>query len=266
MDDTFEIALTTPELMLIGALLELAELPIEEGSPESTPEDYRQVAREKLEIKSYIRASAEDGETLALDQTVAMMVAALGLPQYGLMAHTFRERQVEPKQVSYFGVGALIVEQARNGERTHILTALRTPDVALQRLSAFLGLTNQPPAQSDSFRIAAADMAQVPYVIAGGGAQDGELFLREAGAPAKAAARLAAALDNPVRQSVIRAVLRVGDGLQEIGRLTLLEEVYGLWLIAPNGANDEELIVAPVTRLEASDAIRELAYRVIPLE
>ena len=268
MSDTYEITLTTPEMVLIGSLLDLPGLPIEEEPPkdEAALEALWPAAQASLARKSYVHLPTPEVADFTLDRTVAMMVAALGLPQYDLMVQTFRGRQVEPERVNYFGVGELIVEQARDGDDAYTLTAIRTPDVALERLLAFVGLTNQPPAHTESFRIAAADMAQLPYVIAGGGAQDGEAFLREAGAAANAAAHLAAALDNPVRQSVIRAVVRAGDELREVGRLTLLEEVYGLWLIAPDGANDEELIVAPATHLEAAGAIRELAYRVIPLE
>lgn len=269
MDDIFKIKLTSQEIIYFGAALQLPGLNIEDDWQVPDEAEFEKIihtAGKSLEAKHYISLPAGDDEVLTLDQTVAAMVSTLGMPQYGLIVHTFRERQVEPERVRYFGVGELIVEQSRDGDDLYTLTACRTRDVALQRLLVFVGLTNQPPAHTQSFRIAAADMAQVPYIIAGNGPEDGAAFLREAGTPAKAAARLAAALENPIRQSVIRAVVWIDGEPQEAGRLTLLEEVYGLWLIVPVGGSDEELLIAPVTHLEAADAIRELALRVMPLE
>lgn len=268
MDDTFEIKLTTPEMVLIGSIMDLPNLPIDEPPPldESAPEALWVIAQNALSERGYIRLPFGENEELALDQTVATMVSVLGYPQYGLEAQTFREKRVEPERVQWLGLGELLVEQAQDGSDTHILTACRTGEVALGRLLDFLGLKKQPPAHTESFRIAVEDMAQVPYIIAGDGQEDGAAFLRGAGAPAKAAARLAAALENPVRQSVLRVSAWPDGEPQEIGRLTLLEEVYGLWLITPDETDGDTLVVAPVTGVEAADRVRQLAFRVLPGE
>lgn len=265
MDETFEITLTTPELVLIGVLLELPDLPIEEEPPESTPEHYWRTAQASLEAKDYIRLPSGEDEAMTLDQTVATMVGALGYPQHSLEIRTFREKQVEPERAQLFGLGELIVEQTQARPDTHTLTACRTRDVALARVVDFLGLAQQPAAHTESFRIAAADMAELPYLIAGNGPEDGAVFLREAGAPARAADRLAAAFDNPVRESVVRAAVWIDGEPREVGRLTLLEEIYGLWLIAPAEEGGDTLVVAPVTAVAAIDRIRDLVFQILPL-
>jgi hypothetical protein len=45
-----------------------------------------------------------------------------------------------------------------------------------------------------------------------------------------------------------------------------LEEVYGLWLIAPAEEDSNSLVVAPITAAEAIERVRELAFRVLPPE
>lgn len=269
MDETFTIELTIPELVYIGSALNLPGLSIDDDwvlEDETEFESLLLSAQNTLDAKGYIRLPSEDDAPLALDQTVATMVSVLGYPQYGLDARCFREKRVEPEQMRLFGAGELIVEEGRDADETHTLTACRTRVVALERLVAFLGLAKQPPAHTESFRVAAADMAEVPYIIAGNGPENGAAFLRDKGVPPKAAARLAAALDNPVRQSAVRAYLWEDGEPREVGRLTLLEEVYGLWLIAPAEDDEDALTIAPVSAAGAVDRLRDLAFGVLPPE
>lgn len=263
-EDTFAIQLTTPELIYFGRVLSLPGLPPEDD-PAAPNEAALVAAAESLSARDFIRLpDGSDASGLSLDQTVAAMVAVFGLPQFGLEVQTFVGEQVEPELMQFAGLEGLVVEQARGEGDTYTLTACRTREVALRRLLAFVGLKKQPPAHNESFRLAAEDMAQVPYLIAGGGAEDGAAFLREKGVSKKSANRLAAALENPVRQSMISAAVWLDGEPREIGRLTLLEELYGLWLIAPAGGDGQELLVSPVGHVEAAEAIRELAFQIMP--
>jgi hypothetical protein len=259
MDDEFSLQFTTQELGYLGTLFQPPADDLSLGFDSAKAP----MAQASLAGKNYLRPpTAEEG--LAIDESVAALISVVGDPQLAAIAATFRGKTVEPEEWQLFAARGLIVDKREESSDTHILTACRTREVALARLVDFLGLEKQPAAHTESFHIAAEDMAQVPYVIAGDGPEDGAAFLREAGAPAKAAARLAAALDNPVRQSVLRTAVWVDGEPQEVGRLTLLEEVYGLWLIAPAEAGGDTLAVAPVTAVEAIDRVRELVFQVLP--
>lgn len=267
MDNTFAIELTDPELFYFGAVLELPDSlnlgAAWEGADEAALQKLFRDAQQSLATKSFISLPTDDEEPLALDQTVAAMVSVLGYPQAGVLAHSFREKQLEPEQVQLFGLGEMIVELAQSAAEAHVLTACRTGDVAATRLTDFLGLKDQPAPPGEAFQIAAEDLAQVPYIIAGDGPEDAATFLRDKGASARAADRLARALDNPVRQSLIQAVA-YEDGEQHEGdRITLLEEVYGLWLIDPSEEGADLLTIAPVTAGEAADRVRRLALRAL---
>jgi len=268
MDDIFEIKLTTPEMIFIGSLLKAPSLPVDYSLPEdeSELETVWRNAYSSLAHKDYVRLSPPMETDLTLDQTVAAIVGVLGYPQSGLEVNKFHQKQVVPEQSRLSRLGELIVEQTSGPADTHTLTACRTRDVALARLLAFLGLKEQPPAHTQSFHITAGDMAQLPYIIAGNGPEDGAAFLREKGAPPGAATHLAAALDNPVRQSVIRAAVWRDGEPREVGRLTLLEEIYGLWLFAPTVEDGDMLAVTPLDAAEAADRIRDLTFQVMPPE
>lgn len=269
MGDTFSIALTMPELAFLGSALRLPGLNVESEwgiADEEEAMNLLRVAQRELGARDYIRLPDADDGPMAVDQTVAAIVSVLGLPQYGVEMQSFREKRVEPERTRFLGVGELIVEQTSGPADTHTLTACRTRDVALARLLAFLGLKEQPPAHTQSFHITAGDMAQLPYIIAGNGPEDGAAFLREKGAPPGAATHLAAALDNPVRQSVIRAAVWRDGEPREVGRLTLLEEIYGLWLFAPTVEDGDMLAVTPLDAAEAADRIRDLTFQVMPPE
>lgn len=257
MSDEFALEFTTQELKFLGSLFRSGDEARDWGDENTSSGP----AQASLAVKNYIRP-ATNVEELVLDTSVAALISVMGDPQSAVLVSSFHGRAVEPEQLRLCAARGLIVDQ-RDDDNNHTLTAIRTRDVALQRLLAFVGLKEQPAAHTESFRLAADEMAKLPYVIAGGGAQDGESFLREAGAPAQAAARLAAALDSPVRQSNVRAAVWRGGEPREVGRLTLLEEVYGLWLIAP--VEGDQVAIIPVSADAAAGHIRELAFRVLPV-
>lgn len=269
MDNTFTIEMTEPELIYFGNLLELPGLvPSDEWQTldEDAIEALMLRAQESLAEKNFIRLTTGEDGSLVVDQTIAALVSVLGYPQYGFAAQSFREKRIEPEQLKLFGLGNLLVELRQGADDNHTLTACRTPEVAIERLFDFLGLREQPAAHDESFCISAGDMAQVPFIIAGNGAEDAAVFLRDNGVPKKAANRLACAMGNPVRQSLVQTATWIDGELQEAPRLTLLEEVYGLWLIVPTGDDGNMLDVMPSTAAEAVAQIRELVFAIIPSE
>jgi len=257
MNNEFALQFTTQELQFLESLFRRA------GDVSERPSDdlKHQAAQASLAEKNYLRPATID-EELILDTSVAALISVVGDPQSAVTVSTLREKAVEPEKRRLCVARGLIVDY--HDGHVHTLTALRTREVALQRLLDFLRLRQQPAAHTESFRIAAEDMTQVPYIIAGNGSEDGVVFLQEKGAPEKAALRLARALDNPVQQSLIQAIIWNDGQPTEVGRLMLLEEVYGLWLMAPTAEDSTVLEVIPYSAEAAVVRIRELASSVLP--
>jgi hypothetical protein len=257
-ENTFAIELTEPELAYIANLLWMPHIG-GQWSPEDAQkaEAQLQAAAGTLADKGYLRPSLNGDTETTLDEIVAMMMLVLGYPQFGLSLESFRHQEMEPQETRLFGLGDLFIEQTRGADGRHILTACRSPAVARERVLAALGLANQPPAHTSSFEIDAERMAQLPLLIAGGGLDDAIIALREQGAPAPFAARFVAALDNPVRQSLIEAIGSEGERQQIADRFTLLEDLNGLWLIAPSKEEDQ-LRIQPVAAKSVAERLRGL--------
>jgi hypothetical protein len=267
MDDTFVLQFTSSELSFLGSAIKAG--PDFQGTASMDDHDSRaaewRAAQTSLGEKGIVRQTTSETEII-LDTTAAAMVSVLGFPDSALSVSTMREKAVEPETWQLCISQGLIVDQHKESVENHILTAYRTYDFAIERLLGFLDLKQQATAYIESFSIATEVMAQLPYIIAGNGREDGATFLLDKGVPEQAASRLAAALDNPVQQSLIQAVIWIDGEPQEVGHLTLLEEVYGLWMILPSEEDDTILEIATCTAKEASERIRALAYQVLPPE
>ncbi len=268
MDDIFAIQLAESELRYLRSLLGLPGLDGDERTPTNSAasEKARRSAQESLAAKHYLRLPATTGGRVALDQAVAALLSVATFPQRGLVARVLREKSAEADELQVLESGQLLVEVRQGATGATKLTACRTAEVALRRLLDSAGLKKQPAAHQNAFRIAAVDLGQASRIIAGNGPEDGAAFLEERGVPAKAARRFAAALANPVRQCLLQAVVWEDGQPQELGRLTLIEEAYGLWLAGPIEENDGVLEVTPVAAATAAKRLRQLAQRVLSLE
>jgi hypothetical protein len=267
MTDVIDLYFTVAELNFLGRLFQPPVELVDDLKPanQETQVTTWKRAEASLARKNFIRPASTD-EEMTLDVTVAAMVSVLGDPQFALAVSTLREQAVEPKTWQLCTARGLIVDRHEDPAGTHTLTACRTREVAVSRVLDFLGLNKQPAAHTESFRILAEDLVQVPYIIAGNGHEDGASFLRGKGVPDTSAARLAFALGHPAQQSMVQAVAWQDGQPREIGRLTLLEEVYGLWLITPAEEDNANLVVTPITAAEAIERVRQLAFRVLPPE
>jgi len=266
MEDIFTIQLTVPELRYLCSLLGLPGLDGEDERQTenlSASEKSTRSAQASLAARHYLRPPAAVGGTVALDQTVAALLTVAALPQQGLTARVLHGNAVETEDLQLLVAGELLVEVRQGATSAYSLTVCRTREVAIERVIDFVGLKKQPAAHEGGFHIAAADMGQASYIIAGNGLEDGATFLQGKGVPDKAAVQFAAALANPVRQCLIEAVAWEGGQPRLMNRLTLVEGAYGLWMAGPLEQGDDLLEVTPVTATAAAARLHQITQRVL---
>lgn len=269
MDETFTIELSRAERHYLHSLIgwptpspDVSELAAD--SPRS--QTVLRAAAEALAARHYVRLPDQVGSTIAVDQTVAALLAVASFPEHGLVARAVRDQRARAEELQLLSSGGLLVEVRQGEDGAYTLTACRTQGVALGRLLSFLGVRKQPAAHDQSFRIAADDMEQLPYIIAGSGAEDGGAFLQAKGVPAIAATRFATALANPAAQSLVQALVWEDGQPRETVRLALVEEAFGLWVASPSESTKGVLEIVPASAAEVAERLRLMATHILPPE
>lgn len=189
-------------------------------------------ARDSLLKRGWIEV--QSGNNVTLDMTVAGIVGALGFAKVALFVNLFREQDTEPQVRRYFSAEGLLVEQATGGAGEVTLTALRDLKTLGERLNECLGLKDQAAPRKGTFHCDATAFADIPYILAGDGDDAAIAQLERLGADDRFAADLIGAMANPLWQATLQVVTLDAErpeGVRVVDQLTILEGIYGLWLI-----------------------------------
>lgn len=173
-------------------------------------------------------------DNVVIDITVAAMVGALGFAKTALFVETFQEHAFSPQVIRYFSVEGLLIEQSASDNGEIVLTALRNVQILHKRLQEHLDLKGEGVSGKGTFKCGAALFADVPYTLAGDGESAALAQLIDLGADARFAADFISAMNAPIRQSTLELVVldaQQPDGVRLVGRLNLIEGVYGLWVL-----------------------------------
>jgi hypothetical protein len=242
--DVFEIELQAAELVFVAAHLGLPSLRLLEllVAPDQwdLDDEALQSARETLQERSYVKAA--DPEELVIDLTVAGLVGALAHAQSTLILRRLRETDIEAEVRHICFASGLMVEHAERSER-HVFTAVRDKDILLQRLESFIGIKTQPAPFAKSWNLVESVMQDVPYIVAGDGIETAVAFLVEEGVPKEFARAFVDALDHPLCQTTLQAVRWKNHIGQVVDSLTIIEDVYGLWILYPKERETEESVI-----------------------
>lgn len=233
-DHIFDLVLTEIEIEWILYQLQAPSARLYPYTNESD-DKIRQLldtARDSLLKRGWIEAQSSNNVTL--DMTVAGIVGALGFAKVALFANLFKEQDTEPQIQRYFSAEGLLVEQAADATDEVTLTALRDLKTLEKRLNEYLGLKDQAAPRKGTFQCDAAAFADIPYILAGDGDGAAVAQLEQLGADSRFAANLVGAMANPLWQATLQVVTldsEQPEGVRVVDQLTVLEGIYGLWLI-----------------------------------
>ncbi len=269
-DDTFGLALQSSQVEWILAQLDppsqrLYPNPFGNLSPEQIG---RALTKGRLALgdQGLLKEDASGG--LVLDVTVAGIVGALGFADRMLHLSLFRASETEPVIWRYFHAEGLLVEQQSDGAETIGLTALRDIGVLRERICAHLGLGNQSAPTSGRYRCAAADYADVPYILAGDGESEAAARLVELGADTRFARDLICAMASPLGQATLQVVAldaQREEGVRLLDKIVVVEGIYGLWAIVSHSREGtEEVEIVPCDANETRDLISNVVHQLVP--
>ncbi len=267
MDSIFAIDLKAEELSFVATTLKIG-LPtgVVPGPLLDAGESGEKRAQllQALAARHYLQVQSDGAPVL--DMTVAALVGSLAYAETVLTASTWTEGTAQPKVRRLYVAHGLLVEHEQDAEGRHTLTAVRDAETEGERLTGWLGLKKQPAAAREGFSLPEAVLTQARYLLAGDSESACQSALEQAGASTMLAMDFTQALAHPMRQSVVEIQQIEGRKIRRIGRLMLIEGLYGLWLIRLQGLEGEALAeVIPCPAAEVCKAVMTLVQTAVPV-
>lgn len=214
-------------------------------------------ARDSLLERGWIETQPDN--KVVLDMTVAGMVGALGFAQTALFVNLFREKDAKPQARRYFSAEGLLVEQSVNAVGEVVLTALRDLETLNERLGEQLGLKSQTAPRKGTFQCDSTAFADIPYTLAGDGDSAAINQLVRLGAEERFAADLVCAMSTPLWQATLQIIVldpQQSDGVHIVDQMTIIEGIYGLWLIHAAQNKDQNVLeVLPCNAARAKERL-----------
>ncbi len=219
-----------------------------------------QQAREALAARRFIEVQP-DG-SIVMDVAVATLVGTCAFPEASFLL-TVTPAGGAPT-VRYFHLTRhLAVEQAPEPEG-YRLTALEDPASVFERVTAMLGLDDQPAAPGGSGRLRGTELTQARTLIEDSGPEAAQAALERAGLGSETAVALTETLARPTRNGALVALAR-REVTWEVAGMGLLEGENGLWRLRAFTRRGEDWVeVIPCTAGEAREALRRVMDRVLP--
>lgn len=219
-----------------------------------------QEAFSSLKSRDWILSDSSD--KVILDVTIAGLVGVLGFSKTALAMDLFHEQSTNGQTICYFSAEGLIVEQTPTDNEEIALTALRDLDTLRTRIHEHLGLQDQQAPREGVFQCLEGVFADIPYTLAGDGKSAAVMQLVQLGAEERFANDLVSAMASPLQQATLQ-VVRLDpehpDGVRIIGKLTLIEGLYGLWMLVSRlEENNPTIEIIPCDAEQAKKSIDEL--------
>ena len=250
--DVFAIRLTEQELAYVLDILRGRVQSTHETQAASGPGlvEEPQEARNALEARRFLEI--RDG-SVVLDETVAAMVSMTIKAGTQFSITHFQSGESNPRQLDLFAGHGLVVEQTRHvGSASAIeLAALASCPALIPRILSFLQIAGRKVIGGSRCRLVEQEWTELPYLLADGDVKAGIDFLLQRNVDKKTATRLATALAHPQRLSHMQHFDRRQSGTRTISHLTVIEDVYGYWLVHPIATGGHRFVKAQAVDAEA---------------